>query len=156
MKDSFNLNLQRISSVLREFKMFCVSYIQCIYIYIYIYMHTYIHAHIYVYIYIYIYHYRGWDLAVVVAMLTGGSIPARRARLPSRGAALVPRLLFSPLLSLADSQHPHNVYMCTFTLVYTYVYVYVCIYIYIYISRPRGDRKLGGCFCLGLLGRRFR
>ena len=35
--------------------------------------------------------------------------------------------------------------------------MYVCVYIYIYISisRPRGDRKFGGCF-FGLLGRRFR
>ena len=44
------------------------------------------------------------------------------------------------------------------------MYIYICIYIYreremhtfIYVSRPRGDRKFGGCFCFGLLGRQFR
>ena len=28
---------------------------------------------------------------------------------------------------------------------YISMYNYVYIYIYIYISRPRGDRKFGGC-----------
>ena len=40
--------------------------------------------------------------------------------------------------------------VCVCTYIYIYIYVYrerdVCIYIYIYISRPRGDRKFGGCF----------
>ena len=34
-----------------------------------------------------------------------------------------------------------------------YIHMYMYIYIYIYISRPRGDRKFGGCF-VWLLGRR--
>ena len=35
------------------------------------------------------------------------------------------------------------------------MYIYIYIYIYISISRPRGDRKFGGCFCLGCLGGEF-
>ena len=37
--------------------------------------------------------------------------------------------------------------------IYTHIYIY--IYIYIYKSRPRGDRKFGGCFSLGCLGGEF-
>ena len=47
-------------------------------------------------------------------------------------------------------------YICVYVCIYIYIYVYLYlsfslslyIYIYISISRPRGDRKFGGCFCL--------
>ena len=52
--------------------------------------------------------------------------------------------------------HIHNcvyiyIYICIY--IYIYIHMYVCMYVYTYIyiyisiSRPRGDRKLGGCFC---------
>ena len=47
-----------------------------------------------------------------------------------------------------------RVYIYTYTYIcihiYIYIYTHICIYIYVYmyisISRPRGDRKFGGCF----------
>ena len=52
-------------------------------------------------------------------------------------------------------------YVCTYIYIYIhvlyiYIYIYILyIYIYIYISRPRGDRKFGGCFLLVCLGGNF-
>ena len=41
-------------------------------------------------------------------------------------------------------------YLSIYIYIHTYMCIYICvyiyIYIYIYISRPRGDRKFGGCF----------
>ena len=45
------------------------------------------------------------------------------------------------------------VYVSVFTYIHMCVYIY--IYIYIHISRPRGDRKFGGCYFLGCLGGDF-
>ena len=45
--------------------------------------------------------------------------------------------------------------ICTHTYMYTYIHTYIYTYIYIYISRPRGDRKFGGCCFLGCLGGDF-
>ena len=48
------------------------------------------------------------------------------------------------------STYVHN------SMYYMFMYcVCIYIYIYIYISRPRGDRKFGGCFVLGCLGGNF-
>ena len=56
-------------------------------------------------------------------------------------------------------------YMCTINIIHNtcvpyiiniiHVYIYIYIYIYIPISRPRGDRKFGGCSFLGCLGGDF-
>ena len=36
--------------------------------------------------------------------------------------------------------------LCVCIHIYIYIYTYIHTYLHTYISRPRGDRKFGGCF----------
>ena len=45
--------------------------------------------------------------------------------------------------------------MYVYVYIYIYIHICMCICMYIYISRPRGDRKFGGCSFLGCLGGDF-
>ena len=78
------------------------------------------------------------------------TIAVRCSGAPARAAALLAargrRAALAEHLRIA---HVYDViinYVCIYIYIYIHVYIYIYIYIYT-ISRPRGDRKFGCCFC---------